>query len=327
MNILPRRRAAAPSSFERAADGSMTLVEHLRELRSRLFKASLAVVAGLIVGVFFASYIQDFLNQPYCHYQLEHYTGPAAAFRCDFNAGSPVDAFLLRLRIGLYAGLLIGSPIWLYQLWAFIAPGLHRRERRYTYAFTGVAAPLFAAGAFLAWFVVSKSLIFFLGMNDGININIDLTGYFDFVTGVMLLFGVAFEFPLAVLMLNFAGLVSARKLLGWWRMAVFLMFAFAAIVTPTPDPFGMTALAAAMGLLYFGAVAVAFWNDRRRARRNAIYAGLGDDETSPLEMEYERVGAGEGIEAPEPVEPPAPVEPPEPVERPRPLDGRYDETT
>ncbi|WP_249713752.1 twin-arginine translocase subunit TatC [Rhizomonospora bruguierae] len=323
MNLLPRRRAAG--SFERAADGSMTLVEHLRELRSRLFKASLAVVAGLVVGVFFARHIQDFLNSPYCDFQREHWTGPGA-FRCDFNARSPVDTFLLQLRIGLYAGLLIGSPIWLYQLWAFIAPGLHRRERRYTYAFTAVAVPLFAAGAFLAWFVVSKSLVFFLGMND-FQISIDVTGYFDFVTGVMLLFGIAFEFPLAVVMLNFAGVVTARRLLGWWRPVIFLTFLFAAIVTPTPDPFGMTALAAAMGLLYFGAVFVAYLNDRRRARKNAIYAGLDDDEVSPLEMEYERVGAAEPIGTAEPVEPPSPVDPPAPIQRPRPLDDRYDETT
>jgi sec-independent protein translocase protein TatC len=323
MNLLPRRRAE--SNFQRAADGSMTLVEHLRELRSRLFKASLAVVAGLVIGVFFARHIQDFLNSPYCNFQREHYTGPGP-FRCDFNARSPVDTFLLQLRIGLYAGLLIGSPVWLYQLWAFIAPGLHRRERRYTYAFTAVAVPLFAAGAFLAWFVVSKSLVFFLGMND-FTISIDLTGYFDFVTGVMLLFGIAFEFPLAVVMLNFAGLVSARRLLGWWRMAIFVMFAFAAVVTPTPDPFGMTALAAALGVLYFGAVFVAFLNDRRRARRDAIYAGLDDDQTSPLEMEFERVGANEPVGAAEPIEPPAPIEPPRLVERARPLDDRYDETT
>lgn len=324
MNILPRRRTE--SSFQRASDGSMTLVEHLRELRTRLFRASLAVVAGLVIGVFFARHIQDFLNSPYCDFQRERFTG-TGTFRCDFNARSPVDTFLLQLRIGLYAGLLLGSPVWLYQLWAFIAPGLHRRERSYTYIFTAVAVPLFAAGAFLAWFVVSKSLVFFLALNDGVTVSIDLTGYFDFVTGVMLLFGAAFEFPLAVVMLNFAGVVSARRLLGWWRMAIFLMFAFAAVVTPTPDPFGMSALAAAMGVLYFGAVGVAFLNDRRRARKNAVYAGLDDDEVSPLETDFEHAGAGERIEAGDPVEPPSPIDPPRPVERPRPLDDRYDETT
>jgi sec-independent protein translocase protein TatC len=286
----------------------MTLVEHIRELRSRLFKASLGVLVGLGVGIYFAEPVQAFINGPYCDFKGDQV--------CQFNATSPVDPFLLSLKIGLYVGLLIASPIWLYQLWAFIAPGLHRRERRFTYAFTAVAVPLFAAGAFLAFFVVTKSLVFFLGMAKGhYEINVDLTGYFDFVTGVMLLFGAAFEFPLVLLMLNFAGVLTARRMLGWWRVAIFLMFVFAAIVTPTPDPFGMTALAAAMALLYLIAVAVAYVNDRRRARRDAIYAGLDDDEISPLEYEAEAVETG------------GPVEAVTPVAGPQPLERRYDETT
>ncbi|HZN20384.1 MAG TPA: twin-arginine translocase subunit TatC [Micromonosporaceae bacterium] len=303
-------RRRGPTNFQRAADGSMTLIEHLRELRSRLFKASLGVVIGLGIGIFFAQPVQEFINAPYCNFK--------GAVDCEFNATSPVDPFLLTLKIGLYVGLLLSSPVWLYQLWAFIAPGLHRHERRYTYLFTALAVPLFAAGAFLAFFVVTKSLVFFLGMASDYEINVDLTGYFDFVTGVMLLFGLAFEFPLALLMLNFAGILSARRMLGWWRPAIFLMFVFAAVVTPTPDPFGMTALALAMALLYFAAVGVSFVNDRRRARAQPDYSGLSDDEVSPLDHAPERVGAAE------PVEPPAPVEPPEPVAGPAPLAVRYD---
>jgi len=293
-------RRRGPSQFERAADGSMTLIEHLRELRTRLFKASLGVVIGLIGGLFFARPVQNFINEPYCDFK-----GDAI---CQFNVGSVVDPFMLQLKIGLYIGLLIASPIWLFQLWAFIAPGLHRNERKYTYAFTAVAVPLFAAGAFLAFFVVTKSLVFFLGMSSGdYEINVDLTGYFNFVTGVMLLFGLAFEFPLALLMLNFAGVLSAKRMLGWWRAAIFLMFVFSAVVTPTPDPFGMTALAVAMGVLYFAAVGVAFLNDRRRARNQPDYSGLSDDEMSPIEDDREPVAA------------------PEPVPVPEPLDERYDE--
>jgi len=286
----------------------MTLIEHLRELRSRLFKASLGVVAGMIVGLFFARPVQNFINDPYCDFKGDQI--------CQFNVGSVVDPFMLQLKIGLYIGLLIASPIWLYQLWAFIAPGLHRHERKYTYVFTAVAVPLFALGAFLAFFVVTKSLVFFLGLSSGqYEINVDLTGYFNFVTGVMLLFGAAFEFPLALLMLNFVGLLSAKRMLSWWRTAIFAMFAFAAIVTPTPDPFGMTALALAMGILYFGAVGVAFLNDRRRARNEPDYSGLSDDEISPMD------------EVPEPVEAAEPIPPPEPVPAPRSVADRYDDTT
>nr|WP_191842976.1 twin-arginine translocase subunit TatC [Catellatospora chokoriensis] len=304
-NPLARR---GPSQRERAADGSMTLIEHIRELRSRLFKASLGILAGLAVGLYFAEPIQDFINAPYCNFK-----GDAI---CQFNSTSPVDPFLLQLKIGLYAGLIIASPIWLYQLWAFIAPGLHKHEKRYSYLFTAIAVPLFAMGAFLAFFVVTKSLVFFLQISDGYEINVDLTGYFDFVTGVMLLFGFGFEFPLILLMLNVAGVLTGKRMLGWWRVAIFLMFLFAAVVTPTPDPFGMTALALAMAVLYFIVVGVSMLNDKRRNRGKSIYEGLEDDETSSLDdYDTDSITPGERIEAV------APVASAEPIER------RYDDMT
>ncbi|WP_144127466.1 twin-arginine translocase subunit TatC [Catellatospora sichuanensis] len=304
-NPLARRE---PSQRERAADGSMTLIEHIRELRSRLFKASLGIIAGLMVGLYFAEPIQNFINAPYCDFK-----GDAI---CQFNSTSPVDPFLLQLKIGLYAGLIIASPIWLYQLWAFIAPGLHKHEKRYSYLFTAIAVPLFAMGAFLAFFVVTKSLVFFLEMSDTYEINVDLTGYFDFVTGVMMLFGFGFEFPLVLLMLNVAGVLTGKRMLGWWRVAVFLMFLFAAIVTPTPDPFGMSALALAMAVLYFIVVGVSMLNDKRRNRGKSIYEGLEDDETSSLDgYDTDSITPGERVEAV------APVASADPIER------RYDDMT
>jgi sec-independent protein translocase protein TatC len=256
----------------------MTLIEHIRELRSRLFKACVAIVLGAIAGYLVAQDVQDFLIRPYCDYYREH----MGATSCSFNAASMLDPFLINLKIALYIGLIIAAPIWLYQLWAFIAPGLHKRERRYGYAFAAVATPLFAIGFALGFYLVSRSIPFFLGINPSITMTANLDGYFDFVTGVMLLFGLGFELPVVVLMLNFAGLVSAKRLLGWWRIAVFLMFLFAALVTPTPDPFNMTVLALCMAVLYFAAVGVAFLNDKRRSRRSQ-YAGLRDDEASPIE--------------------------------------------
>ncbi len=152
------------------------------------------------------------------------------------NVTSVLDPFMLQLKIALYVGLVVAAPIWLYQLWAFIAPGLHKRERKYSYTFAAVATPLFAAGFALGYVLVSRSMRYFLGVSGNLTITVDLEGYFSFVTGVMLLFGAAFEFPLIVAMLNFAGLVSARRLLDWWRPAIFLMFLFAALVTPDPGP-------------------------------------------------------------------------------------------
>jgi sec-independent protein translocase protein TatC len=293
----------------------MSLMEHLQELRMRLFRGALGVVGGLIIGLFIAKPVLSFITRPYCKL-------PGAPQPCQFVANSPLDPLLLDLRVALYIGLILGAPVWLYQLWAFIAPGLHRHERRYTYAFVAVATPLFLTGATLAFLVVQKSLRFFLGAaTNGYHITVGLQGYFDFVTNMMLLFGAGFEVPLLVVMLNFFGVLSARRLLGWWRIAVFLMFVFGAVVTPTPDPFGMSILAGSMAILYFGAVGVAFINDRRRAKRNNVYAGLDDDETSPLEFDVDSVEAGA------PVDTIDPIGKPEPVTKPLPLDRRYDDST
>jgi sec-independent protein translocase protein TatC len=265
------------NNFQRASEGSMTLIEHIRELRTRLFRACIAILVGTIIGYLVSTKVQTFITQPYCDFSLSR-----GAPKCSFNLNGPLDAFMLQLKISLYVGLVLAAPFWLYQLWAFIAPGLHRRERRYGYGFAAVAAPLFALGFYLGFVLISRSMVFFLGLNPDYSVTVNLDGYFEFVTGVMLLFGAAFEFPVLIAMLNFAGLVSAKRLLGWWRIAIFLMFFFAAVVTPTPDPFNMTILGLCMAVLYFAAVGIAFLNDRRRARRQP-YANLNDDEASPIE--------------------------------------------
>ena len=316
MAMSLRRRG--PSKFEQAADGSMTLIDHVRELRNRLFKASLAVLIGFAVGFWLAGPVLDILKEPYCGLPQARSVSGA----CDFVQLGPADLFLLNLKIALWVGLIVAAPIWLYQLWAFIAPGLHRHERKYAYAFTALAAPLFAGGAVLAYFVTAKGLEFLLSVTDSdISTTLDITRYVSFVTNLILLFGVAFEFPLLVLMLNFVGIASARRLLSWWRVAVFLFFAFAAVVTPTPDPFGMTALAICLSALYFGAVGIAFIHDKRTGRGKEIYAGLDDDETSALDEPREPVTAGA------PVDSATSLERPEPVAPPRPLERRFDDMT
>jgi sec-independent protein translocase protein TatC len=288
--VAPLLRRRGPSQFQRAAEGSMTLVEHLMELRTRLFWSSLGIVAGFVVGMVLSRPVFNLLAHPYCA------LNPAKDCSQLFFQLGPADAFLLRMKIALWVGLIVAAPIWLYQLWAFIAPGLHRHERKYAYYFVAIAAPLFIGGAGLAYLVVEKGLKFLLTSGvTGLNTQLEVTRYIDFVTNLILIFGVAFEFPLVALMLNVTGIVSGRKMLGWWRVTVFIFFLFSAIVTPTPDPFGMTALALCLSALYFGAVGVAFLNDRRRARHAPGYGSLSDDEMSPLEYDPEPV------EAPEPV--------------------------
>jgi len=308
-------RRKKKSNFQRAADGSMTLMDHLRDLRNRLLKASIAVLLGLIACFAFAEQIQDFINAPYCDFYAERWEGEGE-YQCDFNVVGPLDNFLLYLKIALFAGVLVSSPVWLYQLWAFIAPGLHKNERRYTYAFVALAAPLFLSGATLGFFVISKSLEFFLQLSDNYSLTVDLTGYFDFVTNVMLLFGAGFQFPLIVILLNVIGLASAKRLLSWWRVATFLVFLFCAIVTPTPDPFGMTFLALPMVGLYFAAVGFAFLNDKRRAKKNSELEDLDPDQASVID------------EAPADIGAPTPIgesTPSDPVDDPGRPNRRYDD--
>jgi sec-independent protein translocase protein TatC len=310
----------------------MTLMEHLQELRSRLFKASLGVLAGFILSVsLLAGQVLEFLQKPYCDlmYRTAVKEGHGAGFKCQLQQLGPSDYFILQMKVALWVALIIAAPIWLYQLWAFIAPGLHRHERRWAYAFVGAAAPLFATGAVLAFFVVSTGLEFLLSFTpQSVSTNLEITRYVDFIVNLMLLFAVALEFPLIVVLFNVAGLASARRLLSWWRVAVFAFFAFSAIATPTPDPFGMTALAVVLSALYFAAVGFAFLNDRRRARRRqAEFGNVGDDEISPLEFDAEPVEAGRPVEHVSPLEHVSPVEAPGPVARPKPLESRYDDFT
>ncbi|MEV4642630.1 twin-arginine translocase subunit TatC [Actinoplanes sp. NPDC049548] len=320
MAISLRRRG--PSKFEQAADGSMTLIEHVRELRNRLFWASLGIIAGLIVGFIVSNQVFHLLSVPYCDLPSSWITDGAGVRKCSFLTLAPTDQLVLRLKIALWVGLIVGAPIWLYQLWAFIAPGLHRHERKWAYVFVAIAAPLFAGGAILAYFVIGHSLAFIMTSGViGSPTQLEVTSYIGFVTNMILIFGAAFEFPLILLMLNFTGVVTARRLLGWWRVVVFLSFAFAAIATPDPGPFGMTLLAACMSLLYFIAVGVAALNDKRKGRGQEIYAGLDDDEVSPLEEERVPVGVSDRIDGP------TPVEAPEPVAKPLPLESRFDDMT
>jgi sec-independent protein translocase protein TatC len=314
--MLPRRRSA--TQFQRAADGSMSLLDHLRELRSRLFKASLGVLAGMILGWLVSERVLNFITQPYCDLMAKR-GKPTLGLPggCQLQQTGLTDVFTLELQIALWIGLILAGPVWLYQLWAFIAPGLHRHERRWAYIFAGVAAPLFAAGAVLAYIVVAKGLSFLLQFTPtNVTTFLEITGYVKFITNFMLLFGVAFEFPLVVVLFNLAGIASAKRLLSWWRMAVFVFFAFSAVTVPTPDPFGMSAMALCLIALYFGAVLFAYFNDRRRARKHREEFGdVGDDEISELDHDLDPVEAGPRVGGIDPVGPA------------RSLDRRYDDMT
>jgi sec-independent protein translocase protein TatC len=269
-------------------DSRMTLVEHLRELRKRLLITLLALaVATLLVGIWGYHEVFDILRRPYCNVPVDKRSGGAG---CQLIFTHPTDAFFVRLKVSFVAGIVLASPVWLYQLWAFITPGLHRNERRWGVAFVTSSILLFAAGTVLSYVVLGPALEVLLGFaGDGVSALLEVSQYISFVMSMLIIFGVSFEFPLVLILLNLAGVVTSTRLRGWRRAAIFVIFIFAGFATPTQDPFSMLALAVPLCLLYEVAVAVARWTDKRRARREAEseFAGLSDDEASPLNVPHD----------------------------------------
>jgi sec-independent protein translocase protein TatC len=275
------RRRRAP----RDPEGTMTLVAHLTELRNRIAKALLALALGTIVGfLWYDRGLLTFLTEPYC--------ALPAGFRfqgdesCRLVVLDVFGGVLLRLKIGLIAGAVLSAPFWLYQLWAFITPGLKRNERRYTVGFVAASTLLFAAGAFLAWFTLRKGLELLLSL-AGSEVAFQLTApdYLGFVISLLIAFGLSLELPLVAVALNLVGILSHAALSRSRRWIFFLTIVFAAFVTPTQDPFTMLAMAIPMILLFETAIQIARVVDKRRAKRADVehFHDLGDDEASPLD--------------------------------------------
>ncbi|GAB3663700.1 twin-arginine translocase subunit TatC [Actinocorallia lasiicapitis] len=261
-------------------DARMPLLEHLRELRNRLVKAMLGLLVGMVIGWIVFHPVWQTLQAPYCELpEARKVTGA-----CDLFFTGIFSAFFLKLKISFIVGAVISSPIWLYQVWAFIAPGLHKRERRWTYLFMGLAVPLFMAGAGLAYLVVEKGLQLFLGMADeGMTALITVDEYLGYMTTMLMVFGLGFELPLLVSVLNLAGVLPHATLKKSRRMIIFGIFVFAAVATPSADPMTMIALAAPILVLFAVAEFFAWLNDKRKAARPGLYDDLSDDEASSLE--------------------------------------------
>lgn len=284
----------------------MPLADHLRELRNRLAKALLAIVIVTVVAAFFYNDIINFLTKPIldsigCKQsfaELAKSSSDDATQKCArITINGLLAPFTLALQVSLTAGVVLASPVWLYQLWAFVAPGLHRHEKKYAYAFVFTGAPLFMGGAYFAYSVLpttAKVLIDFTPSGSIDNL-LPLDDLLQLVTRMVIVFGLSFELPLLLVMLNLTGMITGKRMLGWWRGMIMGITVFAAVATPSTDPLSMLALAGPIWVLYFFAVAFSLVNDRRRRRREA--EGPDDDEASDLDLTPEDIGEVETVSA------------------------------
>ncbi|HEY7278705.1 MAG TPA: twin-arginine translocase subunit TatC [Trebonia sp.] len=271
-------------------DGRMPLMDHLRELRNRLLKAIVVIIVGMIVALVYSNQTWSLVTRPFCSAVINGHTGCHTVGDQLVVAGV-FDGFFLRIKIAFFLALIGTCPVWLYQLWAFVAPGLYAREKKWAYIFTGTAVPLFVGGAVLAYVVMDRGLHYLLDLAPhGTLVLPSVDTYLSYFTGMIVGFGIAFELPLLIVMLNAVGVLTHERFRKWRRMIIFGIFLVCGIVNPSPDPWTMLLLGGLAVVLTEIAELFVYFNDKRRARLHPDpYAGLGDDELAP-------------VEAPEPVD-------------------------
>ncbi len=252
----------------------MTLFEHLRELRYRLVVSILAILVGMIVAWFFRYDLLDILQRPYFQAidALKAKNPDSTTLLVNINLTSPLT---LSLKVSALAGLIVTAPFWLYQLWAFVVPGLLVKEKKWALIFIGAATPMFVGGVIVAYVVLPKAIAVLLSFTQsGVSNLQDINAYLSFLLRLMLVFGLGFLIPLVVLMLNIVGVIKAKQMAKYRSLVIFGTFVFGAIATPSTDPFSMLAVALPMALLFLAAEVIAHILDRRKARAAAL---AGDD--------------------------------------------------
>lgn len=242
------------------------LLSHIKELRQRIFKSAIGVVLFSIIGWIFYQKIINKLAEPICGINV-------TLEKCrTLYVSGVLGPLNLQIKVALIVGIILSAPIWLYQLWAFILPGLKRKEKTLAFIFFLSAIPFFAAGIVLGYYILPVGIKVLLGFTpENLSNLIRFDEYLDFVLRVILLFGIAFELPVFLLALNAAGALTGKAILKPWRLAVFSIFLFVAAFTPTGDPLTMMALAIPLCALYFAAGGIGIFIDKRRGKRLSIY--------------------------------------------------------
>jgi len=258
-------------------DGRMALTDHLREFRARLIRSALVLVVAFVVALFFYDQLLDFIATPY----RDAMSTISQETKSELVVQDISGGLMLQLKLCGVAAIVVSAPYWLYQVWAFILPGLHANERKWSRVVACIAGPLFFAGVALGYYVLPKGIgVLIAFVPEDVQNLVDFSAYFSFVTRMLLIFGISMEIPFFVVLLNLAGVVSGRQLGRYRPWIVIGVFVFAAVATPSTDPFSMLILAIPMLVLFLMAEIIARIVDRARGKGAA--AEVGDDELSPL---------------------------------------------
>jgi len=268
-------KKAAKAEPVAASDDRMTLTEHLAELRSRIVKCLLALVIGAALVFAFYDQVLHFLAHPF----FDFCNSLKGASKCAIEAKSgtpqflaldPLEPFLTRTRLSLWGGIILGLPVILWQIWRFVVPGLHSKEKKYAVPFVLSSVLLFLFGAFIAYIILSKSLEFLIGWGGAsFQVAFTIDKYIRLLTLMMLAFGTGFLFPVLLVFLELVNVVTPKKLLGWWRQATVLIILAAAIITPSGDVFSLFGLAIPMWIFFWAAILIGWLATRNRGKAAA----------------------------------------------------------
>lgn len=246
----------------------MTVTEHLAELRVRIIRVLLAVVLATVLMLSFYDRVLDLMLRPYRN--LCERRG-ADFCQADLFALGPLEGFSARVRISLWGGLVLALPVILWQIWRFVVPALHAKEKRYAIPFMFSTIALFCLGAFLAYWTLDKALEFLISWSGSdVQQAFQISRYVSLVVLMVVAFGIGFEIPVLLVFLQLVGVITPRQLIRQWRFAIMGVFVLAAVITPSGDPVSLMALALPMMVLFFAAIGVGFLATRSRRRRERL---------------------------------------------------------